>query len=83
MVLTDIEKAYINFHKPDQKALGNITVKEARKYLEEGQFGEGSMGPKIEAACRFVEKGGKRSIITSLENALLALNGKTGTIISK
>ncbi|KKM81673.1 hypothetical protein LCGC14_1327440 [marine sediment metagenome] len=83
MVLTDVEKAYINFHKPDQKALGNISVKEARKYLDEGQFGKGSMGPKIEAAIRFVEKGGKKSIITSLENALLALNGKTGTIISK
>ncbi|MFA6119668.1 MAG: carbamate kinase [Parachlamydiales bacterium] len=83
MILTDVEKAYINFHKPDQKALDKITVKEARKYLEQGQFGTGSMGPKVEAACRFVEAGGKRSIITSLEKAIEALNGKTGTIITK
>ncbi len=83
MILTDVEKAFINFHKPDQKALGEITVKEARKYLAEGQFGEGSMGPKVEAACRFVEKGGKKSIITSLEKAMDALNKKTGTIITK
>ena len=83
MVLTDVEKAYINFHQENQSALGEITVSEARKYLKEDQFGKGSMGPKIEAACRFVEKGGKKSIITSLEKALFALNGKTGTIISK
>jgi len=83
MILTDVEKAYINFHKPNQEALGKITVQEARKYLAEEQFGKGSMGPKVEAACRFVEKGGKRSIITSLAKAVDALNGKTGTIISK
>jgi len=82
MILTDVEKAYINFHKPDQKPLDNITIKEARTYLEENQFGKGSMGPKIEAACRFVEAGGKRSIITSLDHAIAALNGKTGTIIT-
>lgn len=83
MVLTDVDKAFINFHQDNQKALDNITVSEARKYLAEGQFGKGSMGPKVEAACRFVEEGGKKSIITSLEKALLALNGKSGTIITK
>jgi carbamate kinase len=83
MILTDVEKAYINFHKPDQKELNDITLKEAREYIDEGQFGKGSMGPKMEAACRFVEAGGKKSIITSLEKALLALKGKTGTIITK
>jgi len=83
MILTDVEKAYINFHKPNQQELNKITVKEARNYLEEAQFAEGSMGPKIEAACRFVESGGKRAIITSLKKAVLALKGKTGTIISK
>jgi len=83
MILTDVEKAFINFHQENQQALDNIKVSEARKYLEEGQFGKGSMGPKIEAACRFVEMGGKKSIITSLEKALLSLNGKSGTIITK
>ncbi|NGX56307.1 MAG: Carbamate kinase 1 [Candidatus Anoxychlamydiales bacterium] len=83
MILTDVEKAYINFHKPNQEALHNITITEAKKYLAEDQFGKGSMGPKVEAAIRFVEMGGKKSIITSLEKALEALNGKTGTIITK
>jgi len=83
MILTDVEKAFINFHKPNQEALNQINVSEARKYLKEDQFAKGSMGPKIEAACRFVEKGGKKSIITSLESALKALNGKSGTIITK
>lgn len=83
MILTDVEKAYINFHKSNQEALGKITVSQARKYLDEGQFAMGSMGPKVESACRFVEKGGKKAIITSLENALYALKEKTGTIITK
>jgi len=82
MILTDVEKAYINFHEPNQKALENITVKQAREFLKEGQFKKGSMEPKIEAACRFVESGGKKSIITSLAKALEALKGKTGTIIT-
>jgi len=82
MILTDVEKAFINFHKPDQKALGEIKISEAKKYLADGQFGKGSMGPKVEAAIRFVENGGKKSIITSLEKAIDALNGKTGTIIT-
>lgn len=83
MILTDVEKAYINFHKPDQKGLDKISIKEARKHIADGQFAKGSMGPKMEAACRFVEAGGKKSIITSLEKALDALKGKTGTIITK
>jgi carbamate kinase len=83
MILTDVEKAYINFHKEDQQALDQISVSQARKYLQVGQFGKGSMGPKVEAACRFVEAGGKKAIITSLESALFALKGKSGTIITK
>lgn len=83
MILTDVEKAFINFHKPDQKGLDKISVAEARKYINDGQFAKGSMGPKMEAACRFVEAGGKKSIITSLAKALEALKGKTGTIITK
>jgi carbamate kinase len=82
MILTDVEKAYINFHKPDQEALHKISIEAAKKYLKEDQFGKGSMGPKVEAAIRFVEMGGKKSIITSLEKALDALKGKTGTIIT-
>lgn len=82
MVLTDVERAAINFGKPDQKFLGKITVEEARKYIKEGQFGKGSMEPKVEAACHFVEEGGKKAIITSLEKCKSALDGHTGTIIT-
>lgn len=63
-ILTDISKVYINFNTPEQKALDRVTVKEAKQYLAEGQFAEGSMAPKIRAAIEFVENGGKRCIIT-------------------
>ncbi|MGD8781713.1 MAG: carbamate kinase [Ignavibacteria bacterium] len=64
-IVTDVPKAYINFNTPRQKALDTITVNEAKKYLEEGQFGAGSMRPKIRAAILFVENGGALSVITS------------------
>jgi len=83
LVLTDVEHALINFGKPDEKPLGKITVAEAEKYLEEDHFLAGSMGPKVTAAIRFVKAGGEKSIITSLANAVDALEGKIGTIIVK
>jgi carbamate kinase len=63
-ILTDIQKVCINFNTPEQKELDRITVKEARQYLAEGHFAEGSMAPKVRAAIEFVENGGKRCIIT-------------------
>jgi carbamate kinase len=82
LILTDVENAYINFNKPDQKALETITLREAEKYQEQGQFGSGSMGPKMDAAMKIVRSGGGRTaIITSLDKALDALEGKTGTRI--
>ena len=63
-ILTDVPKVYINFLKPGEKALDTITVAEAKQYLEEGQFAEGSMAPKVRAAIMFVEHGGKECIIT-------------------
>ena len=63
-ILTDVPKVYINFRKPGEKALDTVTVAEARRYLAEGQFAEGSMAPKIRAAIFFVENGGKECIIT-------------------
>ena len=63
-ILTDVPKIYINFRKPDEKALDVITVAEAEKYLEEGHFAEGSMAPKVRAAVYFVKSGGKECIIT-------------------
>jgi carbamate kinase len=81
VILTDVEMAALNFGKPDQKDLGKLTLAQARMYLEQGEFAKGSMGPKVEAACRFVEQGGKRSIITALEKCMDALDDKTGTHI--
>ncbi|MBO4488442.1 MAG: hypothetical protein J5741_02155 [Bacteroidales bacterium] len=63
-ILTDVPKVYINFRKPNEKALDQITIKEANKYLKEGQFTEGSMAPKIRAAVLFVEATGHPCIIT-------------------
>ena len=63
-ILTDVPKVYINFRKPDEKALDVITVEEAKKYLAEGQFTEGSMAPKVRAGIMFIENGGKTCVIT-------------------
>ena len=63
-ILTDVPKIYINFNKPNQKALDVLTVSEAKQLLSEGQFTEGSMAPKVRAAIFFVENGGKECIIT-------------------
>ncbi|MEG1910533.1 MAG: carbamate kinase, partial [Bacteroidales bacterium] len=63
-ILTDIPKVYINFRKPDEKALDVITVKEAKQYIAEGHFAEGSMAPKVRAGIYFVENGGKECVIT-------------------
>jgi carbamate kinase len=63
-IITDVPKVCVNFNKPDQKKLDKITVNEAKKYLAEGQFAEGSMAPKVRACIQFVENGGKEAIIT-------------------
>ncbi|PKK81383.1 MAG: carbamate kinase, partial [Thermoplasmata archaeon HGW-Thermoplasmata-2] len=81
LILTDVEKVAINFGKPNQRFIDKMSAAEARKYLAEGQFGEGSMAPKVEAAVRFVESGKPRAIIASLEKAMQALDGKAGTVI--
>ena len=82
MILTDVEKAKLNYGKPDERDIDRMTVSEAKKYFEEGHFLPGSMGPKVKACIRFIEEaGGKAAIITHLEKALDALEGKTGTWI--
>ncbi len=79
LILTDVPNAYINYKKENEKALGEIKVKELEKYQEEGHFKAGSMGPKVKAAIRFVKDGGKMAIITALEKAIDALSKKAGT----
>lgn len=82
IILTAVEKAAINFNKPDQKWLDDLTPDEARNYIAEGQFAPGSMLPKIEAAVKFAEsKPGRTALITLLEKAKDGINGKTGTRI--
>ena len=81
LILTDVEKVYLNYGKPDQKPIDVMTVSEAKKYLEEGHFKPGSMGPKILASIRFIENGGKIAIIGHLKKAYEALIGKSGTRI--
>jgi carbamate kinase len=83
VILTAVEKVSINYNKPDQKDLSTLTVAAAKQYMAEGHFAPGSMLPKIEAAVKFVEsKPGRRSIITSLDKAVEALEGKAGTTIA-
>lgn len=84
VILTAVEQVAINFGKPDQKNISRMTIEEAEDYIEKGHFAPGSMLPKVKAAINFVQsKDGRTAIITSLEKAREALNGTTGTIITK
>lgn len=82
MILTDVENAYIRYNTPEQQALKTVSIAEIEKYMAEGEFLKGSMGPKVEAAVRFVKWSNKEAIITSLHNAVDALAGKNGTHIT-
>ena len=81
MMLTDVPNVYINFGKENEQKLEEITVAEAEKHVADGQFPAGSMLPKIEAAIAFAKHEGKEGIICSLDEAVLALEGKAGTRI--
>ena len=63
-ILTDVPNVYINYGSPDQKAIEFLNYEDTEKYLNEGQFGEGNMLPKIKAALNFIKRGGKKSVIT-------------------
>ncbi|HRX13564.1 MAG TPA: carbamate kinase [Eubacteriales bacterium] len=80
VILTAVDKVAVDFGKPTQKDLDILTVSEAEKYMNEDQFGKGSMQPKVTAAVNFVKSGkGKQAIIANLEKAELAIKGKSGT----
>jgi carbamate kinase len=81
IVLTGVERVSRDFGKPTERPLPEIDVGTARRMLAEGQFPAGSMGPKIDAAIRFIEEGGHEVLITRAEALSDALEGKTGTII--
>lgn len=82
LISTAVEKVALNFGKPDQVDVDQMTVAEAKKYLDEGtHFAKGSMEPKVRAIVKFLEQGGKEAIITDPENIGRALRGETGTRI--
>ena len=81
LVLTNVESVKLNFGKSNESGLREVTVSEAKKYLAAGQFGAGSMGPKVLACIRFLEWGGKVGAISSLERATDVLEGVAGTRI--
>lgn len=82
IILTAVEKVAVNFGKPNQKDLDVLTIQEAQQYIEEGHFGSGSMLPKVIAAVKFAaSRPGRKAIIASLEKAMDALRGKSGTVV--
>lgn len=81
LILTDVEKVYLHYGTPKQKTLDKISLKELKNYYEASHFPPGSMGPKILAAIRFLESGGKKVIVADIEKGWEALQGETGTLI--
>jgi carbamate kinase len=81
LISTAVEKASLNFKKPNQRELDTITLSEARRYYEEGHFASGSMGPKVQAIISYLEQGGRAALITMPETIGKALSGQTGTWI--
>ncbi|MGB4444093.1 MAG: carbamate kinase [Dethiobacteria bacterium] len=83
LILTDVANVAINYRMPEEKKLGAIPLAEMKAYYQQDHFKAGSMGPKVLAAIRFIEGGGDKAVITSLENALLGAEGKIGTVITR
>ncbi|MDO1604705.1 carbamate kinase [Lactobacillus sp. YT155] len=84
IILTAVEKVFINYNKENEQALNDITIQDCHKYIEEGQFAAGSMLPKVEACIEYLNQVPEgRAIITSLEKAKEGLTGQTGTTIRK
>ena len=83
LIATDVDNVALNYKKPNQIDLKTITISEAKKYMKEGHFPPGTMGPKVEADMKFIEFGGERAIITSIDKISDALEGNAGTEIIK
>lgn len=83
MILTEVEKVAIHYGTPQQENIGHMSLADAARYVEEGHFAPGSMLPKVQAAMKFVRTNpDKKAIITSLDKAIDALEGKTGTVVT-
>jgi carbamate kinase len=81
VIATDVGHVMVDFGKPRARALDRISAAELRAYAEDGQFGSGSMGPKVEAVLGFVDAGGKRAVITSLDRIADGVGGTYGTVV--
>lgn len=81
VIATNVPHAFVGYGTPQQRPIGRVTPEELRALQAEGHFARGSMGPKIEAAARFVENGGERAVITTLERIGEALDGEVGTVV--
>ena len=78
---TDVPHAVLHYGTPEARDVGVVTAAELRGYAAEGHFASGSMGPKVDAACRFVEQGGSRAVITDLAHISDAVTGASGTVV--
>lgn len=83
LISTEVEKVAINFNKPNLQWLDKLSIADAKKYLAEGQFGKGSMEPKVKAVLSFLERGGRQALVTNPDNMLRALRGEAGTRFSQ
>ena len=83
IILTAVEKVAINFGKPNEQWLDQLSIADAQRFIEEGHFAKGSMLPKVEAAVSFAEsRAGRQALITVLSKAQQGIEGKTGTVIA-
>jgi carbamate kinase len=81
VVATDVPHAVLGYGTPDARDVGTVTVAQLRAYADQGHFASGSMGPKVDAVCRFVEAGGRRAVITDLDHIVEAVTGEAGTTV--
>ena len=81
VIATDVSNAVLRYGTPEAEEIGRVTTSEMRRYAAEGHFASGSMGPKVEAACRFVERAGGHTVITNLEQIRDAVTGGSGTVV--
>ena len=83
LISTAVERVALNYKKPNERFVDRMALEEAKRYLAEGHFPAGSMGPKIQAAIEYLEAGGKEVLITTPEALERALAGETGTRIAR
>ncbi len=79
IILTAVDRVWLRFGEPDQQGLGAVTMAECQRYIDEGHFPAGSMGPKVRAIFEFLQRGGRRGLITSAERLAEAMDGQAGT----